>query len=169
MAKWLSAIIASMAMVWSACAMAQDYMVQEAISADELKTMLEQAGLNPTMMTDRDTGTPVATGQVNGMIFVVRALDCSGRPVRCGQLLLFANFDLGRAAGDTDFRIVNGFNESNVNGRAYVLDDKSQIGVDYIIDMTGGVTDEHIGSRLGRWPGVIRDFKEEMMSAQTGS
>ncbi|MEM6649132.1 MAG: YbjN domain-containing protein [Pseudomonadota bacterium] len=143
--------------------------MQNSVSSYELKQLMEKAGLSPTILTDKATGAPVATGQTEGMIFVVRALDCSGRPMRCGQLLMFANFDLDRAVSHDDFRIVNDFNESNVNGRAYVLPDKSQIGVDFIIDMTGGVTGEHIGSRLGRWPGVIRDFKQEMISAQTGS
>ncbi|MEM9421183.1 MAG: YbjN domain-containing protein [Pseudomonadota bacterium] len=143
--------------------------VQDSISANEIEEMLTSSGLSPTMLTDKTTGSPVATGQAEGMIFVVRALDCSGQPTRCGQLLMFANFDLGRDASDGDFRVVNDFNESNVNGRAYVIEGKSQIGVDFIIDMTGGVTGDHIGSRLGRWPGVIRDFRQEMIDAQTGS
>lgn len=151
-------------------AAAQDTLsVQDSVSANELQAMLAEAGLSPTMLTDKATGAPVATGQTEGMIFVVRALDCSGRPTRCGQLLMFANFDLGRDASDDDFRVVNDFNETNMNGRAYVIEGKSQIGVDFIIDMTGGVTDDHIGARMGRWPNVIRDFKQEMIRAQTGS
>ncbi len=162
--------VGAFALLLGASAVAQDTQaVQDSISADELEAMLTAAGLSPTMLTDKTTGTPVATGQAEGMIFVVRALDCSGRPIRCGQLLMFANFDLGRETGNNDFRIVNDFNESNVNGRAYVIEGKSQIGVDFIIDMTGGVTGDHIGSRLGRWPGVIRDFRQEMISARTGS
>ena len=148
-------------------AIAQD--VTSSVTASELEELLREAGLAPTMLRDQATGAPVATGQTEGMIFVVRALDCSGSPKRCGQLLMFANFDLDRDASDSDYRIVNDFNESNVNGRAYVLEDKSQIGIDFIIDMTGGVTGEHIGSRLGRWPEVIEDFANEMRAAQTGS
>ncbi|WOI53198.1 YbjN domain-containing protein [Parvularcula sp. LCG005] len=165
---WASAAMALAAFSGATASAAPKEMVQDSISANELEMLLTEAGLTPTMLTDKTTGAPVATGQANGMVFVVRTLDCSGRPKRCGQLLLFANFDLGRGVTDDDYRIVNGFNESNVNGRAYVLEDKSQIGIDFIIDMTGGVTETHIGSRLGRWPGVIRDFKEEMVGAQTG-
>lgn len=143
--------------------------VQESISGSELEALLRSAGLSPTMVPDKATGTPVATGQTAGMVFVVRALECSGRPARCEKLVLFANFDLGRDISSDDFRIVNAFNETNLYGRAYVLEDKSQIGIDYIIDMTGGVTDRHIGSRLNQWPNVIEDFAAKMRSAQTGS
>lgn len=150
-------------------ALAAEEEVQDSVSAQELQRLMQTAGLSPTLLTDKATGAPVATGQTGGMVFVVRTLDCAGRPTRCGQLLLFANFDLGRAVSEDDFRIVNEFNETNVNGRAYVLEDRSQIGVDFVIDMTGGVTADHIGARLGRWPGVVRDFKDEMLSARTGS
>ncbi len=171
MRNWQAAIIGAIGLGVSAFvgAAAETDPVKDAVSASEIEQLLREAGLEPTMLTDKQTGAPIATGQANGMIFVVRALDCAGVPMRCGQLLMFANFDLDRAISDQDFRIVNDFNESNVNGRAYVLEDRSQIGVDFIIDMTGGVTPRHIGSRLGRWPGVIRDFQREMISAQTGS
>jgi hypothetical protein len=167
MPRLISGLVLALAVALGSAA-ADTRPVQESISAAEMREMMERAGLNPTILNDKATGSPVATGQADGMVFVVRALDCAGVPVRCGQLLLFANFDLGRDVTDDDFRIVNAFNESNVNGRAYVLEGKSQIGVDFIIDMTGGVTGEHVGSRLGRWPGVIRDFKQEMLDAQTG-
>jgi hypothetical protein len=150
-------------------ALAQERVVTDAVSAEELKRMMTASGLAPTMMNDRATGAPVATGQADGLVFVVRALDCSGRPSRCSQLLLFANFELGRDVTDDDYRIVNRFNEQNVNGRAYVLEGKRQIGIDYVIDMTGGVTNTHIGNRMGRWPAVIADFKAEMIRARTGS
>lgn len=143
--------------------------VRDSVTASEIEAMLRSAGLSPTMLTDKKTGNPVATGQTAGMVFVVRAMECSGRPARCEKLVMFANFDLDREIGDNDYRIVNGFNEENLYGRAYVLEDKSQIGVDYIIDMTGGVTGAHIGSRLSKWPEVIKDFASEMRAAATGS
>lgn len=155
--------------VFAGAAHAEDRQIRDAMTADELETMLRGAGLSPTMLTDKDTGNPVATGQTSGMIFVVRAMECSGRPSRCEKLVMFANFDLGRDVGDGDYRVVNGFNEQNLYGRAYVLEDKSQIGVDYIIDMTGGVTGAHIGSRLGKWPEVIDGFARQMRNAQAGS
>ncbi|MEM7739325.1 MAG: YbjN domain-containing protein [Pseudomonadota bacterium] len=142
--------------------------VTESLTSDDIARILTQAGLSPTMLEDA-TGAPVATGSADGIIFVVRAVDCAGQPARCGQLVLFANFDLQRPVGEQDFRIVNGFNDGNKNGRAYVLEGRSQIGVDYIIDLTGGVTAEHIENRLNRWPGIIGTFQQQMNDAYTGS
>jgi hypothetical protein len=152
-------------------AMAQERRpVNEAFTANELEAALEEAGLSPTMLKDKETGDPVATGTLpGGLVFVARAMDCEGSPRACAQVVLFANFDVGRPLSGDDFRVVNAFNEGNVNGRAYVLEDRSQVGVDYVIDLTGGVTDEHVASRLTRWPAVVGDFREEMVAAQTGS
>lgn len=162
-----AALLGSVAVGVTPAAAQQD--VKEAITAGGLERMLREAGLNPTMMTDKATGAPVATGQTDGMIFVIRALECSGLPTACGQLVMFANFDLGRGVTEADYRVVNGFNDSNVHGRAYVLEDKRQIGVDLIIDMTGGVTMDHVGSRMGRWPQVIEEFRNQMIGARNGS
>ena len=143
--------------------------VRDSITAPEIMSLLGEAGLSPTLLQDKATGAPVATGQTDGLIFVVRAMDCRGLPQRCGQLLLFANFELGREVTEEDYRLVNSFNESNLKGRAYVLEGKRQIGIDFVIDMTGGVTGEHIGSRLGRGPTVIEDFRTQMQEVRTGS
>ena len=144
--------------------------VREALTARQIETALAEAGLAPTMIKDKATGNPVATGSLDGgLVFVARAMECRGIPKRCAQVVLFANFDLGRAVGADDFEVVNAFNEGNVNGRAYVLDGRDQVGVDYVIDLTGGVTAAHVAAKLARWPGVVGDFKEEMVAAQTGS
>ena len=144
--------------------------VQEALTGAQIEAALREAGLNPTLIKDKRTGDPVAAGTLpGGMIFVARGIECGGRPKACAQVVLFANFDLGREVTDQDFRIVNGFNDSNANGRAYVLESKSQIGVDTTIDLTGGVTDEHVGSKLTRWPAIVGDFFQEMKDAQPGS
>ena len=149
-------------------AAAQD--VREALTARQIAAALTEAGLEPTMIKDRDTGNPVATGSLpGGLVFVARAMECGGLPRRCAQVVLFANFDLGRPVGPADFEVVNAFNEGNLNGRAYVLDARDQVGVDYVIDLTGGVTAEHVASKLARWPAVVGDFKAEMLAAQTGS
>ena len=149
---------------------AEERDVREALTARQIADALAEAGLSPTMIKDRATGNPVATGSLDGgLVFVARAMECRGVPKRCAQVVLFANFDLGREVGAGDFEVVNAFNEGNVNGRAYVLDGRDQVGVDYVIDLTGGVTAEHVASKLSRWPGVVGDFKEEMIAAQTGS
>ena len=144
--------------------------VRDALTARQIADALTAAGLQPTMIKDQETGNPVATGALDGgLIFVARAMECGGRPKACRQVVLFANFDLGRPVGGGDFEVVNAFNEGNVNGRAYVLEGRDQVGVDYVIDLTGGVTAEHVAAKLARWPSVVGDFKAEMIAARTGS
>ncbi|WP_173197221.1 YbjN domain-containing protein [Parvularcula mediterranea] len=143
--------------------------VKEAMTAADIEQVLAEAGLNPTMSKDAKTGDPVATGNADGVIFIVRAVECGGRPKACQQLVMFANFEMRRDITDRDFRIVNSFNDGNKNGRAYVLEGSDQIGVDYVIDLTGGVTGEHISARLGKWPNIISTFREQMMEAYAGS
>lgn len=162
-------------------AMAADREIHETITANELEAALEAAGLEPTMLKDKATGAPVATvvfrdtenldrfGRPTQTVFVARALDCGGVPLQCGQLLLFANFDLGRDVTEQDFRIVNEFNDSSMHGRAFVLENRKQIGVDFRIDLIGGVTGDHIDGRIGRWTGVIDEFRKSIQRAQNGS
>ena len=162
--------VLSAAAALSALGAAQAQDVRGALTARQIETALTEAGLQPTLIKDKATGNPVATGALDGgLIFVARAMGCEGFPKACAQVVLFANFDLGREVTGGDFEIVNAFNEGNVNGRAYVLEGRDQVGVDYVIDLTGGVTAEHVASKLSRWPSVVGDFKAEMIAAQTGS
>ena len=154
----------------AACGAAHAQEVREALTARQIADALTAAGLQPTMIKDRATGNPVATGALDGgLVFVARAMECEGFPKACAQVVLFANFDLGREVAGPDFEIVNAFNEGNLNGRAYVLPGRDQVGVDYVIDLTGGVTADHVASKLARWPAVVGDFKVEMVAARTGS
>ncbi len=141
----------------------------DSLTAEQIGTALEEAGFDVTMSEDRDSGHPVARGNIGNLVFIVRAMDCDGSPLACRQLLLFANFDLGREITDRDFRIVNGFNDSAMDGRAYVLERTNQIGIDFIIDLSGGVSNNHIAHRLSRWEGVIATFIDQFTKAQTGS
>ena len=93
-----------------------------AVTADQLEAALDAAGLSPDMMADQATGAPVAQGTAGQFGFYVRALSCSGSPQACETLVFFANFKLGRDVAPSDYRIVNGFNDSQVFGRAYVLE-----------------------------------------------
>ena len=131
-----------------------------AVTADELEAALSEAGLNPTMMADAASGAPVANGRAGEFSFNVRALDCSGKPVACENLMFFANFELGRTATATDFRIVNRFNDGQVFGRAYVLEKKDQVGVDYVVELGGGVSEDHLSQNIARWADVIAVFFE---------
>lgn len=154
--KYFAAIPAVTAIVSGAHAQSVN-----AVTADELEAALSAAGLSPTMIEDAATGTPVANGVAGEFSFFVRALDCSGTPVACETLMFFANFDLGRTASAGDFRVVNKFNDSQVFGRAYVIESQSQVGVDYVIELGGGVSEGHLEQNVSRWADVIGAFVDQ--------
>lgn len=143
--------------------------VIETVDAEQLEAALSEAGLNPTMMSDSATGAPVAHGAAGDITFFVRALSCSGDPMACENLVFFANFELGRDVAPNDYRTVNSFNDSQVFGRAYVLDRQAQVGVDYVIELGGGVTGDHLSENISRWADVISAFVEKFREGQSGS
>jgi len=82
----------------------------------------------------------------------------AGDPLACENLVFFANFPLGRTVTADDFRIVNRFNDSQVFGRAYILESRQTVGVDYVIDLGGGVSEDHLAQNISRWADVIAAF-----------
>lgn len=156
--KRIMTIIAAGAAACLAGADAADAQTTSAVTAAELEAALTEAGLSPAMTQDAASGAPVARGSAGDIIFWVRALDCAGAPPACENLLFFANFDLGRATTPKDYEIINAFNERQVFGRAYIIEGRNQVGVDYVIDLAGGVTAEHLALSIGRWADVIAAF-----------
>ena len=140
-----------------------------AVTADQLEEALTAAGLDPSMMEDQATGAPVAQGKAGQFGFYVRALSCSGSPKSCETLVFFANFELGREAAPSDYRIVNGFNDSQVFGRAYVLEGTQEVGVDYVIELNGGVSEEHLSQNISRWADVIAAFVSKFQEGEPTS
>lgn len=156
--------IAAIAMTASAFAQTKN-----ALNADEIEAVLTGAGLAPKMIEDAATGAPVAQGTAGQILFFVRAVDCSGRPVACGNLIFFANFDLGRAVTPNDYRVINGFNDKQVFGRAYILETQNKVGVDYVIDLGGGVTMDHLTGNVARWTDIISAFMDSFRAGQGSS
>lgn len=140
-----------------------------AVTGDQLESALTEAGLNPDMMADSATGAPVAQGKAGQFGFYVRALSCSGAPKACETLVFFANFKLGRDVAQSDYRIVNSFNDSQVFGRAYVLQGTNEVGVDYVIELNGGVTEEHLSQNISRWADVISAFVSKFQGGEPTS
>lgn len=140
-----------------------------ALTSDDIERVLETAGLSPAMTQDASTGAPVARGEAGAVTFWVRALGCGGNPQACDTLVFFANFNLGRGVAETDYRIVNHYNDSQVFGRAYIIEDKAQVGVDYVIELSGGVTEDHLSDNISRWGDVIIAFVESFAAGDTGS
>lgn len=150
--------LAAAAFVGSAAAMPAHAQMTSAVTAAEIERILMDAGLSPTMTEDAATRAPVASGQLGEIVFWVRALDCGGAPMACENLMFFANFDLGRQATPKDFRVINGYNDSQLFGRAYVLEAQSQVGIEYVIELGGGVSMDHITQNVSRWADVVATF-----------
>jgi len=143
--------------------------VLDSVNGDQLSAALSAAGLSPTMIEDAATGAPVARGAAGDFGFFVRALSCSGKPPACENLVFFANFDLGRSVTTKDYRIINSFNDSQVFGRAYILENQNQVGVDYVIELGGGVSPEHLAQNINRWADVISAFVAKFQEGSAGS
>ena len=143
--------------------------VKTSLTAAELESVLADAGLSPSMLLDAATGAPVANGRAGEIQFWVRALDCAGAPKACENLLFFANFSLGRQITARDYLVINDFNESQVFGRAYIIEGANEVGVDYVIELGGGVAEEHLARNIARWSDVIAAFIEKFRAGQAAS
>lgn len=139
------------------------------ITGDQLKDVLEEAGIATEIIPDARTGAPVGKSQTGDYGFYVRALSCSGSPAACETLVFFANFKLGRPITDSDYRILNSFNESQVFGRAYAIPNTQEVGVDYVIELDGGVSEDHLAQNIGRWADVISAFVAKFQEGEPTS
>ncbi len=161
-----SAALVSLSPFFAPSALAQS---KSAVTAAELETILGEAGFPASVIEDARTGAPVANVQGDGVQYWVRALDCGGAPKACSTLVFFANFELGRSATATDYEVVNRFNDSQVFGRAYLLAGRNQVGVDYVIELDGGVSMDHIVKNISRWADVIGAFIAHFSEGQKTS
>ena len=91
MKHFLAAIAFGMALAGGAGAQSGSATLS-GVTADQLESVLAEAGLSPDMMADSATGAPVAQGKAGQFGFYVRALSCSGSPKACETLVFFANF-----------------------------------------------------------------------------
>ncbi|MEO0400645.1 MAG: YbjN domain-containing protein [Pseudomonadota bacterium] len=148
---------------WSGAAAAN----VSALSATDLERVLSDAGLEAEIGEDADTGGPVARAQLGEILFWVRGLDCTD--AGCATLMFFANFELGRSPTSNDLAIVNLFNERQVFGRAYLIEDIAEVGVDYVIELDGGVSPEHVSANVSRWADVVAAFIEHFQNESADS
>ncbi len=168
MKKLLIALVMASA-AWGAASSAAWAQTLGSVTGDQLEDILTAADLNPSMMADAQSGAPVATGKAGQFDFYVRALSCSGSPASCETLVFFANFELGRTVTANDYRVVNSFNDSQVFGRAYVLEGTGEVGVDYVIELGGGVTESHLSQNISRWADVISAFVNKFQDGASTS
>lgn len=165
----IKSLISAMAFGVAASFSVASAQTTSAVTAEELESALQAAGLTPSMTEDAATGAPVANATVGEIMFWVRAMDCGGSPTACENLIFFANFDLGRAVSATDYRVVNNFNDSQLFGRAYILERQNQVGVDYVVELGGGVSSDHLTQNVSRWTDVIDAFVQKFSSGDTSS
>lgn len=139
--------------------------VKTALTGEEIETVLGEAGLSPQAMLDSKTRTPVfKVATEDGGEFWVRTMDCAGAPPACSTMIFFRNYTLQEgAASAMHYEIVNDYNEAKLSGRAYVLkgagpNGADQVGVDYVIELDGGVSKEHLARRIAHWSEVVRAF-----------
>ncbi|MBY0420664.1 MAG: YbjN domain-containing protein [Parvularculaceae bacterium] len=138
--------------------------MKSAITATELQTLLRSAGLPGEVVDDAARGIG-AESSVGDIRFAVQALNCQGAPRACSTLMFYAHFDLGRPAGPRDFEAVNRFNDGQVFGRAYVRKDRDQVGVDYVVELDGGVTPDHLARNVDRWRKVVTEFLRKVSAS----
>ncbi|MBY0420665.1 MAG: YbjN domain-containing protein [Parvularculaceae bacterium] len=147
--------------------------VKSALTGEEIASVLSEAGLEAAAMEDAASKSPVfKIMSEDGGEFWVRTLDCKGTPTACSTLVLFRNFSLREGvASAMHYEIVNAYNERKLSGRAYVLkgtgpggDD--QVGVDYVVELDGGVSTEHVARRIKLWSEIVRAFIQEFQAGR---
>lgn len=147
---------------------------RSSFTVTELKSVLSQAGLSPKIVKDQTLKDKArAPRAIQGTVksdkgtftFFVRGKGCKGAPPACEIYIFFANWNLDRDATPADLRIANKFNDTKHYGRAYVLQAKRQVGVDYVVELRGGVTRDYMIARAKRWPAVISAYVAHIRKA----
>lgn len=129
-----------------------------ALTAGELENVLKSPGFDPEMGTFESSGEPYASIKAKGYYFLVRAKECE--VASCRLLLFFANFDLDRDPGFKDYIAVNSYNDRELYGRRYVFAKEQKVGIDFVLDLKGGVSIDYVRLNAERFPGMIAAFVE---------
>ncbi len=140
-----------------------------AYTTSDVVAALSAAGMTATVSEQKVKGASWVKGEMKSgggdVVFWVRPSGCNGTPPACSALILFANFDLGREATRSDYDIANKYNDTHEFGRAYVLAKEKRIGVDYVVELGGGVASGYVGQRLKRWSAVVTSFVEHFKTS----
>jgi putative sensory transduction regulator len=139
--------------------------VKSTLTSTEFETVLRQAGFDP-IMAKSESNEPFATIATEEFVFTVAAKQCTD--AACGLLLFFANFDLDREMTLTDYKAVNSFNDREFFGRAYVRGSQQQVGIDFILDLRGGLDTGYISQNAERFPAILQKFVDHFIR-ETGN
>lgn len=133
--------------------------VIETMTAQDVSDAINIAIIDAKVIDDESNGHKVVEGRIDNYVFFVRLKSCEETNTFCRDLVFFANFELDREPTLQDFKIANSYNDEKVYGRAYVLEDANQVGIDYVVAL-GGVTDDHVQDDIDRWAFALEDFVE---------
>lgn len=133
------------------------------VTPAEMVDLLREFGWEAKIIEDDDGASDSVQINFNDYSSWLIFRDClESAPARCGTLLFFANFDLGRRILPGDPEIMNKYNDTKVIGRAYFLkkpqQGTDQIGIDFRVSLEGGVTREHLILESRKWEGAINAF-----------
>ena len=132
----------------------------DAVSRNSLSAMLRSMGMKVEDTTEPD-GTPWLTvktkdgGTFNVFLYVCKNDALATSP--CEQIQFRMLWDNTKERTLED---VNKFNLEKVFGRGYVTEDKKMIGVEYPMNLTGGVTDRNIRENVDYFLRVTNDFED---------
>jgi putative sensory transduction regulator len=131
---------------------------RETLNLFEFEQVLIDAGFAPKMSVSQNSGEPRAQISSDGLNFTVIGKECVASS--CEAMLFVANFNLNRDVVFKDYEIVNSYNDTQLSGRAYVLVEDRQVGIDQVIDLRGGVSQEYILLKTGGFPDLVQTFTQ---------
>lgn len=143
-----------------------DDRIYEDLSGSEIVALLDAHGYDATLTTDT-YGDPFITARGSDLKFKVLTSDCDkAAPRRCRSLMFLATFALPRKATDEDFRAMNEYNKNKMFGRAFI-DDNGDAAVDFVINMSGGVSARNLMDNVGTWKVYVLDVFVKHLGWQT--
>ncbi len=148
---------------WTVAAAALVYADMSAVTLDEAEDILIDAGLALTGRADEDSENYAyesLAGTTGDYSYFVRLMDCDDARTWCSTVMFASNFQLGRAAEKSDYANVARFNDIHRFGRGYVYDsgEESLVGVDFVLSLEGGVSDDYLAVQTLKWEGIVEDF-----------
>lgn len=160
MARFLSLVAALLFVALPSAVSAQ---ASGAMTLAEFSAAMKRANMSPAFV-QRDDGTRMINGSTQlsdlNVKFFVRASACTKSEGPCSNYVLFANFNLPNGVSDAMKAKVNKFNDRNYLGRAYWGEKK--VGVDYVVELSGGVFSRYVDARLEKFVTVLENFIGKM-------
>ncbi len=134
------------------------------ISYQRLLALMPDTGITAERITS-DDGISYLVGTYRNTSFIMRLIECeSVAAEKCTTLAIFANFieqDDGKIS-ETDKQKINSYNESEIFGRAYFAGDQTALGVDMVISVEGGVTEDYVKAQLSNWTDALGGFLSQL-------